>query len=165
MTTTTTCEEKPVTTTEKKPRHVQQAEHLRAQAEGLIRLATLIEDTPEIWASYVKPEKPLEINVWHAPSPEGMAAIARAALAHGAKVEKDASEDIYTLTVSWGALAANAIAAREAVCERVVIGTETVTKTVPDPTAPLVDVTETVEHVEWVCRPLLADQSGKDTPK
>lgn len=164
MTTTETLQEKTVTTVDT-PLHIQQAEHLRAQAGDLLRLATLIEDTQEINASYVKPGKPLQVNVWHAPSPGEMAAIARAALAHGAKVDKDASGDIYTLTVSWGALAAQAIAYREAVCERVVTGTETVTRTVPDPTAPLVKVTETVEHVEWVCRPLLADQSGKDTPK
>lgn len=152
-------------TTTETPMHVQQAEQLRAQAEGLLRLAKLIENTPGIDASYVRPGKPLEVNVWHAPSPDGMAAIARAALSHGAKVEKDASDEIYTLTVSWGALVANAIAARESVCERVVTGTETVKKSVPDPAAPLVEVTETVEHVEWICRPLLADQSGKDTRK
>lgn len=50
------------------------------------------------------------------------------------------------------------VAAREAVCERVVTGTRTVTRTVPDPAVdvPLVEVTEEVETVEWVCAPLLA---------
>lgn len=48
---------------------------------------------------------------------------------------------------------------RSAVCERVVTGTETITRTVPDPTVevPMVEVTETVETVEWVCAPLLAE--------
>jgi hypothetical protein len=54
----------------------------------------------------------------------------------------------------------DAVAYRSAVCERVVTGTGTVTRTVPDPDAlanvPTVEVTETVEHVEWVCAPLLA---------
>ena len=51
------------------------------------------------------------------------------------------------------------VAAREAVCERVVTGTETVTKSVPDPSilVPLVEVTEEVETVEWVCSPLLQE--------
>ena len=44
---------------------------------------------------------------------------------------------------------------RPAVCERKVIAAEVVTKLVPDPSAPLVEVTETVETVEWVCAPLL----------
>jgi hypothetical protein len=46
---------------------------------------------------------------------------------------------------------------REQVCERVVVGTRQVTKTVPAPDAPMVEVTETVEDVEWRCSPLLAD--------
>jgi hypothetical protein len=152
-------------TTTEKPMRVRQVQYLRAQAEGLLRLAELIEDTPEINATYVRPEERIEINAWHAPSPDQMAAIARAALAHGAKIEKDASAEIYTLTVSWNGFAAKAIAARESVCERIVTGTETVKRTVPDPAAALVEVTETVEHVEWVCRPLLATESGKDTGK
>lgn len=48
---------------------------------------------------------------------------------------------------------------RAAVCERVVTGTTTVTRTVPDPDAlaavPTVEVTEDVEQVEWRCQPLL----------
>jgi len=46
---------------------------------------------------------------------------------------------------------------REKVCRKVVTTSE-VTKTVPDPTieVPQVEVTETVESVEWVCEPILA---------
>lgn len=46
---------------------------------------------------------------------------------------------------------------REKVCRKVVTTAE-VTKTVPDPTVevPQVEITETVETVEWVCEPLLA---------
>lgn len=44
---------------------------------------------------------------------------------------------------------------RASVCQRVVTGTREVTKTIPDPAAPTVTVTETVEDVEWVCEPLL----------
>lgn len=53
-------------------------------------------------------------------------------------------------------------AMREQVCERVVRGTKHVTREVPDPDAlaavPTTTVTETIEDVEWVCRPLLADE-------
>lgn len=135
------------------PLHVQ-------QAEGLRRLADMIEAHPELPASYLT-----SVNVWYAHSPEDLAAIARAALKHGATVAKDVTDSIYSLSLSWGPLTAEALAQRANVCERVVTGTEIVTRKVPDPAAALVEVTETVEHVEWVCRPLLADQSGKDTPK
>ena len=52
------------------------------------------------------------------------------------------------------------VVTREAVCERVVTGTETVTRLVPAPDAPMVEVTETVETVEWVCQPLLAERAS-----
>jgi hypothetical protein len=52
------------------------------------------------------------------------------------------------------------VAYRDTVCKRVVIGSRAVTKTVPDPnvTVPVVEVTEVVEDVEWVCGPLLREQ-------
>lgn len=150
---TTTTQENAMTTTVDTPLHVQ-------QAEGLRRLADMIEAHPDLPPSYLK-----SVNVWHAMDPDALAAIARAGLAHGATVSKGATDSIYTLSLSWGPFTAEALAQRANVCERVVTSVETVTRTVPDPAAPRVEVTETVEHVEWVCRLLLADQSGKDTPK
>lgn len=52
------------------------------------------------------------------------------------------------------------IANRDKVCTRRVVGTEQVTRTVPDPAAPPVEVTETVERVEWDCQPLLRPVSA-----
>jgi hypothetical protein len=46
---------------------------------------------------------------------------------------------------------------RAEVCTRVVTGTREVVKTVHAPDAPMVEVTEVVEDVEWVCEPLLAE--------
>lgn len=45
---------------------------------------------------------------------------------------------------------------RPAVCERVVVGTREVTKTVPAPDAPMVEVTETEDIIEWRCEPVLS---------
>jgi hypothetical protein len=47
---------------------------------------------------------------------------------------------------------------REAVCERVVTGTTTVTETVPvgEDTRPVETITREVETYEWRCAPLLA---------
>jgi hypothetical protein len=62
-----------------------------------------------------------------------------------------------------GGVVIKVYAEREEVCERVVKGTREVTKTVKDPEAlksvPDVMVTETVEDVEWICRPLLESTS------
>lgn len=45
---------------------------------------------------------------------------------------------------------------REQVCERVVVGTKTETELVPDPAAPKVEQTRTVEIVEWRCGSVLS---------
>lgn len=91
---------------------------------------------------------------------ERLAEWMRAAKSHGAKVTKDASTDNFKAVLTFGAVRVKVLANREAVCERVVTGTETVTKTVKDPAllaeVPEVEVTETVEIVEWQCKPLLA---------
>lgn len=63
-----------------------------------------------------------------------------------------------------GGVELHVYADRDAVCERVVVGTETVTKTVKDPEAlaavPEIEVTEQVEQVEWICSPLLAVEAA-----
>jgi hypothetical protein len=60
----------------------------------------------------------------------------------------------------FGSLGFKAWIAREEVCVRVVTGTRKITKTVPAPDAPTVEITETVEDVEWVCEPLLAEATS-----
>lgn len=57
----------------------------------------------------------------------------------------------------FGPFGFNVWVEREKVCRRVVTGIREVTRTVPAPDAPMVQVTETVEDVEWVCEPLLAE--------
>lgn len=52
---------------------------------------------------------------------------------------------------------------REEVCEKVVLGTREVTEEVPDPNAPTVTVTKTVEDVKWICRPILDEESDDST--
>jgi hypothetical protein len=93
---------------------------------------------------------------------------ARAAAAAGAEVIKDFPPDgspdrHFRLYSNFGRLSVRLHCERSVVCERVVTGTETVTKTVPDPAAlaavPQVEVTEEVEKVEWRCKPLLASDA------
>lgn len=134
------------------PLHIQQAEGLRA-------LAAFIEANPDL------PEASLEyLYVFHPNTPDEPAQLARAALRHGAKVDKDISDQMYNLVLRWGPVGAGALAYRREVCERVQVGTKTVTKSVPDPEklaeVPTVEVTEEVPVYEWECKPLLA--STKD---
>jgi hypothetical protein len=124
-------------------------------ATGLRQLADLIEATPDIRVSYKT------FSLWCVSDRETLAALARAALRHGAKVEKDIDDQWHNLVVKFGPIEAKALAFRSEVCERVLVGTREVTEMVPDPTVavpdvPLVEQTRTEEIYEWECVPLLA---------
>lgn len=131
------------------------------QAAGLRALADMIENN-----SYLAQETryvldQINVPVSHAEDPKGaLAAFIRAAKAHGATVTKDNNDQWGGVILTWGKVGLYVYAKREQVCERVVTGSETVTKTVPDPDAlalvPTVEVTETVETYRWECSPLLA---------
>lgn len=114
------------------------------------------------------PEVPMPVNLddslyateyggfaFHIDAKATLAAMARAL---PGKVEKEAhSNGQFYLTGRVAGIRMHAIATRSEVCERVVTGTREVTKTIPDPAVvvPVIEVTETVEDVEWVCGPLL----------
>src|SRR5207302_149770 len=87
--------------------------HIR-QAGGLRALADMIEANPDIEASYLKGLS--GFSVWFASSPEQLAAIARAALKHGAKVDKDIDDELYNLDITFGVIKTRALAQRNEVC-------------------------------------------------
>lgn len=123
-------------------------------AAGLRQLADLIEANPQIRVAYTN------YHFWSLDSREEMAELARAALRHGAKVEKQVTDEMYNLDVKFGPITASALAMRDEMCERVVVGTREVTEMVPDPSLPappMVEQTRTEEVYEWKCVPLMAD--------
>lgn len=125
--------------------------------DGLRQLADLLQENPELPLPYHgNASELLWIIVCDPNQRATLAAIARAL---PGKVDKDVRGDAFDLKGNLAGLKVQVVARRDEVCERRVIGTETVTKSVPDPTVvvPLVEVTETVETVEWVCGSLLAD--------
>ena len=130
-------------------------------AAGLRALADMIQGNPELapLASYLN-----STNVFYGWTKEDLALIARTAKASGFKVDKDAFSDVYKLELHHGPVGFSVLSQRDQVCERVVTGTQVVTKTVKDPeilaTVPEVELTETVETFEWRCGSLLAE----DTP-
>lgn len=129
------------------------------QAAGLRALADMIEQNPDLteFASLAS------LHAFHVRSAADMGAIVRAAARSGAKVEKKITDELHNVLLSWGPVGALVLAWRSEVCERLVLGSRKVKKTVKDPAAlaavPDVEVTETVEDVKWVCRPLLDDSS------
>lgn len=126
-------------------------------AADLRRLADMVEGSPDVFEMFRYAF--YGINVF----PDGkdkMAAFVRAGLKHGAKVDKKFNDTWFSAVVTFDSVSVEGNAHREEVCERVVVGTETVTKTVKDPEAlaavPEIEVSEEVETVEWRCGPLLA---------
>jgi hypothetical protein len=97
---------------------------------------------------------------------DAFALLARAAKAHGAKIEKqfpDDPERHFSMVAKFGPVAIRLHTERATVCERVVVETREITEEVPDPEAlaavPTVTVTRTEEVVEWQCKPLLAAEA------
>ena len=134
----------------------------QAIIDGLLNLAAMIELHPGL----VDGGGPLRyafdhLNVF----PEtraGVAALARIGLRSGAKVTKHQSDTYAGVDLHFGRpkgyagkVTLSVRVDRDEICERVVTGTKTVTREVPDPDAPKISVTETVEEVEWRCRPIL----------
>ena len=142
------------------------------QAAGLRALADMIEANPEV-------AEHLRYTFGHMGVPlivqcdgeirEALARLVRAGKAHGATIDKTYNGQWAGANLNWadGAVTLRVTADRNEVCERVVTGTDTVIRTVPDPAAlaavPTIEVTETVERVEWICKPLLADDTTEAT--
>jgi hypothetical protein len=77
----------------------------------------------------------------------------------GGHWDKRTWEDSLILEGWIGGLPVDVWVNRRAVCERVVVGVDTVIETVPvgEDTRPVETLTREVERVEWVCSPLLDD--------
>ena len=71
---------------------------------------------------------------------------------------KNYSDSLFQLKRMFGPIELRASFWRTAVCEKIVT-TREVTEFVPDPSVdvPMVEVTKTVEDVEWVCAPVLSE--------
>jgi hypothetical protein len=67
------------------------------------------------------------------------------------RTDKDVDPNYFSLSRRFGPHAIVALAARDAVCERVVVGTEPVEVQVPPEGVAMVTVTEQRDVVEWRC--------------
>lgn len=124
-------------------------------AKGLREFADWIEankDHVEWELECADEDPPFRFNLY-ATTKEAFGDYVRA-LGRGAK---EVDDSWFHVVRTFGPVRLDVFAARATVCERVVTGTREVTKTVRDPLAleqvPLIEVTEVVEDVEWICEP------------
>ena len=87
--------------------------------------------------------------------PEGVALALRAGLKSADEVTKEYSDDYFRMYLKFGKLEYKVICNRKEVCEKNVIGTKMVTKSIP-PEGEWTERQVEEEIVEWVCNPLLA---------
>jgi hypothetical protein len=122
-----------------------------AYTAGLRQLADWLDANPDIelpWTGGVY--QPFQLGVWL--SKEELAEIVRAL---PGRVEKEFDETVVRVNATFDGLRVQAYSGRNEVCERIVVGTETVTVPAVD-AAP--ERTEEREVVEWRCHPILADE-------
>jgi hypothetical protein len=138
------------------PRVPTERERYRALLRDLDRI---LGEHPEIPQPRI--DGSIRFGIWVGDVPQLVAAIRRAI---GGKWDKRPRDNEYgayfDYVTEWHGFPVAVVTSRDEVCRKVVTGTRTVTRTVPDPEAlakvPMVEVTEDVEDFEWVCEPVLA---------
>ena len=93
--------------------------------------------------------------------PTAIALALRAGMKGADEVTKEYSDNYFRLYLSFGELQYRVLCDREEVCERTVVGTETVMESVP-PEGEWTEQAVEKDVVEWVCNPLLAAAKDVD---
>lgn len=139
-----------------------------AYIAGLRALADVLEQHAEVPLPYGGSSTSMTIYFLGGKAPRtAMAATARAFPCNWRKQTREYEDGrvaYFDMDSELHGLKVQLTAYREAVCERVVTGTREVTEKVKDPDAlaavPEVEVTKTVEDVEWRCHPLMAPEAA-----
>lgn len=131
-----------------------------AYVSGLRKLADFMEQHPEFGLPYHGADEHATIRwikTWESDQ-RGLAAAWHRATP--GRTQKAATDSYMSLVATFDGVHAELMVRRDEVCERVVIGTEEVEITEPDPEAvkalPQVTRTEKREIVEWQCGSILA---------
>lgn len=139
--------------TEETQREVERAEYIA----GLRTLADALESHPDA----LLPQHGLTVvTSWEEDPKEETRKFIRAVGGKWNKRQTGTDGTIMAFHRFFGSFKIEVLCNREQVCQRVVTGTREVTKIVPAPDAPMVEITETIEDVEWICEPLLAADSA-----
>jgi hypothetical protein len=128
--------------------------------QGLRALADILEQHPEVPLPFTGTGTDLTFHFLHGDNPR--AELVTAVRAFPGVKDKKVWDNYYDVSLTLHGLKVSMTAFRDVVCTRVVTGTETVTREVPDADAlasvPTTTITETVETVEWICEPLTAPE-------
>lgn len=119
---------------------------------GLRMLADFLDDNPDI----KKPSFGTSWSqlIWHMPSKRHAAELVRAL---PVSVDKRFDDSYLNLEFQFDGLHMNAFIARDNVCEKVVTGTETLTRLVPPEGVEMIEEEYEQDIIEWKCsEPLLA---------
>lgn len=145
-------------------------ERRAAYIAGLRLLADVLDHHPELPQPSSGQSADNPLRIWfhsHHDQPsvrDRVAAAARALKRHARKVDKKINGEWFDVRTALAGLHIEVTTRRNDVCERVVIGTETVTEKHKDPDllaqVPEVEVTEEREIVEWRCPPSLLAEAG-----
>jgi hypothetical protein len=138
--------------------------------DGLRVLASALEQNPGIPLPYDGTDTPISFYFLHAADPRAeLAAAARALPCSWRKSFRDDAEyapgqvapAVMKMTGQIGGLSVELVAYRDAVCERVVTGTEDREVEVVVTPAVVRKVTKPVETYDWVCHPVMSAPDGE----
>lgn len=121
---------------------------------GLRQMADFLEAHPAV----PLPSVHQPVYIWGADAQRQLAA---AALALG-DAEKEADASFFSLVRRFGPIVYTVKAYRENVCERVVVGTKTITTQVPPEGVEMLTVTREEDVVEWRCPPSILAFGAED---
>ena len=123
--------------------------------DGLRALADALEADPDLPVPYIAGASWGVHGIAADKVPAEIARVSR--LVPVARWDKKVDDGYYRLNALLGALPVEVWGYRNEVCTRVVTGTRVVAEKVP---TGFETVTKTVEDVEWVCSPLLAERAS-----
>ena len=105
-----------------------------------------------------------EIMLSYFPEGETLALAKRIAKGLGT-FDRTTSGSLLYLKKSFGTVGLTFVLYQDRICTRTVVKTKDVTELVPNPEAPKVEVTRTVEEVRWDCPSLLAPELPESLPR
>lgn len=132
----------------------QEKTNMSTKGDALRRLADFVDDNEELFEKVDFTTKQIHLGKWSCDDPKAVLIELAKAAASGRSIEvrKVYDDNYFSLYLDFGGVKVEAWTARETVCERRVVGTETVIKQVP---VEFEDQEVEEEIVEWDCHPLL----------
>jgi len=132
----------------------QEKTNMSTKGDALRRLADFVDDNEELFEKIDFSTQQIHLGKWSHDDPKAvLIEIAKAAASDRfIEVKKDYSSSYFSLYLDFHGIKLEAWTTRETVCERRVVGTETVIKKVP---VGFEDQEVEEEIVEWDCHPLL----------